>query len=382
MKTIHWTLVSILALAASGQSQAQDYSLVQQGAHEKLWGRLVPITNRLGVISFRTKTYCELQTGLSFSNTATGRWEDSSPDFTITKDGYAVALSCQHQLSIAPDLNDPDGVVDVQMPGGQGRLRSAILGLNLFDPASGKSLQIAAANSCVGRQTAPNAITFYDAFKGLRADLRIRNERSGFHQEVLLREKLTRPQLARLGFDPNTVRFEVWTEFLAPPAPAILPAPLSASMGTAAGTTVPAPDMTAQSLDWGAMRMGHGAVYVEAQPARSASVLNQWQHLEGRTFLIEGASFRSLEPVLEPLPVTTIAKLDPKSSSSRLLALRGLPRRLQAAIAGSERSFDSAEEPAVFEDERRCMKSVGNSYALILSVRDLSGRGIHLRWSF
>ena len=28
------------------------------------------------------------------------------------------------------------------------------------------------------------------------------------------------------------------------------------------------------------------------------------------------------------------------------------------------------------------MKSVGNSYALVSSVRDLNGRGIHLRWSF
>ena len=43
---------------------------------------------------------------------------------------------------------------------------------------------------------------------------------------------------------------------------------------------------------------------------------------------------------------------------------------------------DFAEEPPLFEDERKCMKSVENSYALASSVRDLNCRGIHLRWSF
>lgn len=43
---------------------------------------------------------------------------------------------------------------------------------------------------------------------------------------------------------------------------------------------------------------------------------------------------------------------------------------------------DSAEKPPVFEDERGCMKTVGNFYALIRSVRDLNDQGIHPRWSF
>src|ERR1035441_5704890 len=49
---------------------------------------------------------------------------------------------------------------------------------------------------------------------------------------------------------------------------------------------------------------------------------------------------------------------------------------------GSDLRLGFAEEPPILEDERRCMKSVGNSYALISSVVDLNDRGIHLRWSF
>lgn len=217
-----------------------------------------------------TNTYCELQTGLSFSNSVTGRWEDSSPDFQITQDGYAVATACQHQVIIAANLNDPDGMTDLALPGGAGRLRSSILGLVLFDPVSGKSLQIAEATNCVGQQTAPNAITFADAFTGLKADVRLRNERGKFHQEVLLRERLTRDQLARLGFDPNTVRLECWTEFFAPPAPAIE----SEVVGGGTSTAMPAgaaaaPVAVDEFPDWGSMRIGHGTVFVEGQDGGS-----------------------------------------------------------------------------------------------------------------
>jgi hypothetical protein len=53
-----------------------------------------------------------------------------------------------------------------------------------------------------------------------------------------------------------------------------------------------------------------------------------------------------------------------------------------ASNAGNNENTDSAEKPPVFEDKRRCTKSVGNSYALIWSIRDLNDRGIHQTWSF
>ena len=53
-------------------------------------------------------------------------------------------------MILAHNLNAPEGFIDFQTPGGQ-RMRSGIIGLNLFDPVSGKSLQIASVTNSIGK---------------------------------------------------------------------------------------------------------------------------------------------------------------------------------------------------------------------------------------
>ncbi len=309
--------------------QPPDYSVIERGPHHRVMASVTWTTNAAGRVLAHTNSYTELQTAMSVQNPDTGQWQDSSPDFEITPDGHAVAAHCQHRVIVAPGLLAPEGLVDLVMPGGTVRLRSAVLGLNLFDPVSGKSLQIAGARECAGRQTAPNAITFFDAFEGLKADVRLRNEVGQFHQEVLLKEKLSPEQLERLGFDARTARLEVWTEFLAPPSPSVRTVLLQAETNAVLRATMTEPDTLDQFLGWGTMRMTRGKTFVEGQEGRSAVVFKQWLQSGGRTFLVEAATYASLQPLLDALPATRTAALKPKQAATRLLAARAPPQRVK-----------------------------------------------------
>jgi len=314
---------------ARSAGQPPDYSVIERGPNHRVMAWVTWTTDAAGRVLAHTNSYTELQTGMSVPDPDTGQWRDSSPDFEITAEGYAVAAHCQHQVIVAPSLLAPEGVVDLLMPGGAVRLRSAVLGLSLFDPVSGKSLQIASARESAGRQTAPNAITFFDAFEGLKADVRLRNEVGQFHQEVLLNEKLTPEQLERLGFDARTVRLEVWTEFLAAPSPSVRTVVLQTETNTALRATMAEPDTVDQMLGWGTMRMTRGKTFVEGQAGRSAVVFKEWLQSGGRSFLVEAATYASLQPLLDALPAAGTAALKPKQPATRRLAERAPPKRVQ-----------------------------------------------------
>lgn len=137
-------------------------------------------TDALGRARSKTNSYTELQTGISVADPSGGAWVDSDPDFEIQRSGYAAALRCQHRLIVAPNINNPDGVLDCLMPDGQ-QVTAVPLGLVLRSPATGQRIQICAPKDCAGRLTAPNEITFPDAFDGLlKGSVRIRNERGRF----------------------------------------------------------------------------------------------------------------------------------------------------------------------------------------------------------
>lgn len=199
MKTVAALALASLSLSLSVPAEAAqsvsmvtpglngDYSVTERGPHHRTWSSQSRETNHLGKLVVWTNSYVELATGLHYRDAETGQWLESNPGFELANDGFAVARRGQHQVIVAPNLNTPEGVIDLQSPDGK-RLRSGILGLNLFDPVSGKSLQIAAVHDVAGTQVSSNAIVWFDAFDGLRADVRVRNERGEFHQDVLLRE--------------------------------------------------------------------------------------------------------------------------------------------------------------------------------------------------
>ena len=300
-----------------------------------MWSRESWETNSLREVVARTNSFVELATGLHYPDPASGEWLESNPAFEITEDGYAVARHCQHQVIVAPNLNPEDGVViDLQTPDGK-RMRSGIIGLTLFDPESGQRLQIASLRDVVGTLVASNEIVWLDAFEGLRADVRVRNERGEFHQDVLLRERLTPAQLRALGFDASLVRLEVWTEFQEVPPPAILTAVVQRETNATVRVRMVEPDRVDERLDFGNMRMdlNSGKAFAEPQSGDTTHVLKAWKEIDGRQFLIESSSFEELAPLLESLPVKTAA-LDLGTKSARL-ALNSPPPARPKRVAGT-----------------------------------------------
>jgi hypothetical protein len=303
--------------ASSPVSSIEDYAVVSRGPNHAIRERTVyePGSSGRRLVP-RVHHVTELASGLNHLNDR-GEWEPSRDDFEITSEGYAVARHCQHKLLVAPNLNSPRGVLDCQAPDGA-RIRTAVLGLLLFDPTSGRTVQVASVKDCPGQQTAPNEITFPDAFQGLKAAVRIRNERGRFHEEVLLSEKLTPAQLARLGFSPDSVRLEIWTEFLESPTPSIHSTVLKAEADPARRATMVDPDAVDDFLDFSALKMTRGAAFIEGRPDPSIPIFKRWFEQSGRHFLIEACDYSDLAPLLRSLPET--AQFTPGARTKGVLA--------------------------------------------------------------
>lgn len=309
--------------------------MTERGGHHRVWSKVSWQANRLGELEPRTNSYTELTTGLHFRNPVSGEWVESDPSFELTPEGYAVVRRCQHQVIISPHLNPPDGaVVDLQTSDGI-RLRSGIAGLNFFDPVSGKSLQVAAVRDTIGTLVSSNEVVWFDAFEGLQADVRVRNERGQFHQDVLLREKLSAKQLAALGFDANTVRLEVWTEFVEAPEPVTQRIVLETETNAAVRATMADPDEVDHVLKFGGeMQIGPGRAFIEDEPGKATRIFKQWQRIGDRRFLIEATRYGDLLPLLEALPVKTAA-LETGEPTSTLAANRLPPKRAKASAMGT-----------------------------------------------
>ena len=300
--------------------------VTERGPHHRVWSKSSWDTNMTERV-MALNSYTELATGLHYWDPLASQWRESDPSFEFDDQGYAFARHCQHQVIISPNLNSSDGVVvDLQTPDGQ-RLRSGLVGLNLFDPASGKSLQIAAVRDVTGTLVSSNEIVWADAFEGLKADVRVRNEPAGFHQDVLLREKLSADALTKLGFDPDTVRLEVWTEFVQAPVPVEQPMGLTTLTNT--GPAALPPDEADPVLQFGStMEMDAGQAFIEAEPMNRVRVFKQWRQNGSSQWLIEAARYRDLLPLLQALPVKTAA-LKPTPSHSLLASASDSPRTVR-----------------------------------------------------
>ncbi len=347
-----WLLFLSLSLGAQttplspvgGAQREEAYRVTDRGPHHRVWTKVRWETNQIGRLVAETNSYVELATGLHFRDRdlVSDQWQESDPSFELTKDGYAVARNCQHQVIISPNLNPPDGiVVDLQMSDGQ-RLRSGIVGLNLFDPDTDQSLQIAAVRDSVGTLVSSNEVVWSDAFEGLKADVRIRNERGQFHQDVILREKLSVEQLRRLGFNPRTARVEIWTEFLDAPTPSIQRTLLKTKATADQRAALAEPDEADESVDFGPMQIGPGSGFIETEPDKSTRIFKQWYQNGQRRFLIESIGYEELAPLLQALPVKT-AGLAPKQSTARLAATRIPPIRSQSSTRPSDQRVRLAQ---------------------------------------
>jgi hypothetical protein len=338
MKKTLALVLSFVAATLLAQTRQGDWSIATRTPHTRVWVRANDTNQPPG------GAFTELASGICFWNAQTGAYEDSSPDFTLTEKGYALAERCQHKLLVSPRLDDPDGVVDCLMPDGQ-RLRGIILGLVLTSHRTGESLQIATVNTAtVAEQTAPNEITFPDCFEGmLRASVRIRNEIGQWHQDIILHERFSKDQLAKLaaiGFDnPAEIRLEVWSEFLQSPEAKVE----STVLKTLPGANLAEPYVMNDKISFATMFMAEGTGFLATEPENAVNIQKQW--LDGdRKCLIEGASLTELLPLMDALPESTMTVRNESDLSQRLLATRSPPPRpksqkdRQVQIAGYDPS--------------------------------------------
>ena len=339
MNTNLWIAIAVAcaALPAGAQpvsarvAEAGPVSVVERGPHHRVIEQEVPEASLDGSLTSRRQSYTELRSFMHYLKD--GQWQESAPEFKIDPEGYAVATRCAHTVTISPNLNDPSGAVDLVMPDGR-HLRSGLLGLNLHDPTTGRTLQVAAVKNCAGRQTAPGEITFCDAFEGLKGSVRLRNDAGRFCQDVLLSERLTTEQLAQWGFaHPERVRLEVWTEFLQAPVPQVTASVLQSHPAGRQGTVVP--DAIDQHLEFGGMFMPRGRAFAQepksgapsVQPARSVPVFKQWIRVDGRSCLVEAANYLELLPLIGNLPASKMIPTGAGASKPIVLSGQRPPQR-------------------------------------------------------
>ncbi len=313
-------------IAGSLDARASDGSavVVERGLHHRVWQketiRQLPngraVTNRSAVV--------ELESGMHFQKD--GQWKESTEEIELFQGG-AVARNGPHQVIFAPNFNTA-GVIDMQSPDGQ-RFRSHVLGLGVYDPATGRSELIAEVKDSIGELSPPNEIYYRNAFDGVLADMRYVYRKGGFEQDVIVRESVELPP----GYDPATTRLEVWTEFIEAPAPRKIPHLRKQNQD--------------ETLDFGTMQIGRGkafAVGEDRSSPRAIPINKKWVQLEGRNFLIEAVDFQAVGHQLRELP--------PRKQRAAMPGRKvGLPARAE----GSRRPFPAARHAAVSRPADRIM---------------------------
>jgi len=247
--------------------------------------------------------------GLNYQD-QNGRWIPSQERF-VGEAGWAVAREGRHSVALFHNLN-AEGSVVLDQSDGQ-RIRSHLLGLVYHDTASGQSVLIGEVQNSQGLFVRENQVLFENAFAGVSADVRYTYSKSGFSQDVILREELPAPENYQLN--GQTTRLEVWTEFLEAPEPVRTSTLLNASV-VEQGDGAP---LTDEELDFGAMRIGLGRAFSLGQESDNLSfVAKSWNVTpDGRRFLIETVEFSLLDGEGNLPPNSGGARITPEKQTTR-----------------------------------------------------------------
>ena len=342
MKTL--LLASFLVLPAALWAADPPYTVVSRAANERLWQRTVEQRLPDGRVVPREQSYIEYATGLHYA-TAEG-WKESSETLELLADG-AVARHGPIQMLFADNPNQP-GALTVFTPQGR-RYQTRVLGLVYADagadPAAGRACLIAPLKeACVGELLPPGQVIYRGAFEGTAADLRYTYKRSGYSQDVILRQQLPDPAL--YGFN-GPVQLQVWTELTDPEQ-----WPTPSASGTNAGPA---------RLDLQGLALGRGRAFpLEAAPqpggarrpaAQSLPISTRLHQVQDsvrrRHFLIEEIDQAKLRPQLEGLPAAPRLSSVPAPRGQPVVeAIRARqPGPLEAGLQRSARLAELSRQP-------------------------------------
>ena len=254
-----------------------------------------------------------------------GRLIPASPLIELQKKG-AAASKANHKVFFSPNINDWNGAVKLTTADKK-HFKSRVLGLSYWDSSTGRSVLIAELKNAGGLLSEDKTEVIYaDAFTSLKADIRYRNSKSVFEQDVILRERPPSP--AEWGLNPATTRLEVMTEFFDPP----VPVSILSEHGDRKLHSV---------LDFGAMQIGTGRAFslqAEVGIRRGVRVLKTWEKIDNRTFLIEAIEYRDVEGSLRELPPAEQSSTTKSPSGIRRTASKGrfVPEKETASSGESE----------------------------------------------
>lgn len=358
MRNISWATGSVIvsiAFALLGQlatvrsygagtttanaSNAAPYAVVERGANYRILERTNYEALPSGELIPHVRRVTELATGLNFTNSQTGQWMPSKEEIDLLPDGSAAATQGQHQAYFPPDIYS--GVIEVVTPDGQ-HLKSRPVGISYDDGTH--TVLVAQLKDCVGEIVGANQVTYPDAFKGIKADIRVTYTRSGIEQDVILREQPPTPD----SYGLRNARMQLLTEFLDTPSPVQKVMP-SSSNGL--------PDT---QLTFGAMRMQRGRAFLLSgtSPQNQIPVCKSWVNVDGRTLLVEELTYDSISAQLQQLPAASTAMhtgTEPalcKVSKTRLLPLVHLAQENEHKGNGSKiiRIAKAASTPGLVLD--------------------------------
>ncbi len=321
MKTsiIVTALLALLVINASAQTASQSATklraptsirVVDRGPHHKVWQWETYEQSPEGQIVPHIHQYTELATGLHYRSN--GQWLDSKEVISILPDGTAAATNGQHQVYFPSDIYS--GAIDLVTPDGR-QIKSRPVGLSYDDGTN--TVMIAELTNSIGYLVGTHQVIYPNAFTGFKADLRYTYTKSGFEQDVILRQQPPTPE--SLGLNADTARIQVLTEFFSPPPTTTRPMAMPVQAGLA---------LTDQSINFGAMEMVQGRAFLVGTNASWVRVSKQWVLLDGRRFLVEEVPVDSIANELATLPLTAMNTGSAKTShlASRHLALP--PQRL------------------------------------------------------
>ncbi len=302
--------------ANPGKTAPSDtpYAVVDRGANHRVWQRTTYETRPDGTQIPHIHTYTELATGLHYMKN--GQWVESKEEIDILPNGTAAATQGQHKAYFPGDIYE--GMIELVTPDGK-HLKSRPLGLSYDD--GNKTVLIAELKNSVGQLVAPNQVIYPDAFTDFKADLRYTYTKAGFEQDIVLREQPPVPEA--YGLDSAKARLQMLTEFFDAPEP------VQTKMATKRQNS-----MDDTTLAFGTMKMMRGKAFSIGGQAQTSArsggipVAKSWQHLSGRTFLVEELPVQTIESQLEQLPVPANASTalnSPNSMRHKVSATRLLP---------------------------------------------------------
>jgi hypothetical protein len=272
-------------------------------------------------------SYVELQSGLN-RKLEDGSWVRASDEIELFEKG-AIVRGAQYKAVFAGSSDAADGVFDIELPEGAGRLRGQCVGL-AYTSSTGDSVFISEIRDVQGVLVGKNEIIYQDCFTGIKADLRYRVTLGSVVQDVILRSKIPSPQDVGL----KDGKLEIWTQFMDAPEAQKIDISARTRGGGIASDCI---------INFGPMKIGSGkAGWINGEGklvlGKTIPVHKEYGKVEGLTFLIESVPAVDIAAEVNALEDREHAEVDLDVLKSKLRAssdLRGNARHRPISLAAS-----------------------------------------------